>query len=633
MPIIINNLVYAQDSSYNNKITTIINNDQNKLTTSESNYHYEPSLLLNGTDFIDFSHNDTLSLDDFTIAAWIKTRDQSNNLAQPEPSHLVNKGGFNTDEKGENMNYGIWFSIDGTIYGGFETGSGEDFQVNSIAKYNDGKWHYVLLSYDGSILRLDIDGKKQISTKNTNGAIPDTTGDQPLRIGANSLDESKFFTGNIDEVRVWNKGLTDEEISQIYEKNTFDSNGLVVYLNFGGDGVHTRNTSSSHSSAITNTTKSIENLPSITTTTKNGSVTNKINETTFSSNFSPHLPPSDKANATATTDKANATATTDKANATASLPSPHQDNKTITTGEKSSFNIAVAADWGCDENAKKTAENIQNKNPELVIAAGDLSYKKSADCWFELIQPFKSKMKIAIGDHEYSDTSGGAIGVINQYLKPLNLSKTYYSFDMNNVHFTIIDPFIDYRPSSTQYQFIENDLKTASTNPNIDWTFVVESKPIYTSPSRHPADSTIRDIFHPLFQKYGVDLVFSSDNHNYQRTFPLKYNNNNGDSSNPIISNSNQNNYNNDNGGVIYLITGTAGRSHYELQQQAPFVAKQDDKHFGFLNIDINDKTVKGTFYANERELGYYYVDYKNIIIDHFTISKMNAANNEFEKL
>ena len=56
-------------------------------------------------------------------------------------------------------------------------------------------------------------------------------------------------------MRIWNKGLTDEVISQIYTKNTFDSNGLIVYLNFGGDGVHARNASSSLSSAITNTTK------------------------------------------------------------------------------------------------------------------------------------------------------------------------------------------------------------------------------------------------------------------------------------------------------------------------------------------------------------------------------------------
>jgi hypothetical protein len=53
-----------------------------------------------------------------------------------------------------------------------------------------------------------------------------------------------------------------------------------------------------------------------------------------------------------------------------------------------------------------------------------------------------------MGDHEYSDTSGGTIGIINQYLKPLNLAKTYYSFEINNVHFTVIDPHIDYGSTS-----------------------------------------------------------------------------------------------------------------------------------------------------------------------------------------
>ena len=300
--------------------------------------------------------------------------------------------------------------------------------------------------------------------------------------------------------------------------------------------------------------------------------------------------------------------------------------KTITTEENSSsFNIAIAADWGCNENAKKSSENIQNKNPELVIGAGDYSYTGSADCWFEIIRPFISKMKIAIGDHEYLDTSGGAIGIINQYLKPLNLEKTYYSLDMDNVHFTIIDPFIDYGSTSDQYRFIENDLKTASSNPKIDWLFVVESEPMYTSPSRHPADSTIRDVFHPLFDKYNVDLVFSSDNHNYQRTFPLKYNIR-GDSSNPIIGDRNQTNYNGDYQGQIYLIIGTAGRPLYEIKQQAPFVAKQDDDQFGFLNIDINaNNTLIGTFYSNKNDgsvVGNN--NFKNIILDQFTILKDN---------
>jgi hypothetical protein len=294
------------------------------------------------------------------------------------------------------------------------------------------------------------------------------------------------------------------------------------------------------------------------------------------------------------------------------------------------FNVAVASDWGCDDNAKATAKNIQSKNPELVIAGGDASYDKSAECWFEIIQPFKSKMKIAMGDHEYSDTSGGETGIINQYLKPLNLAKTYYSYDLNNAHFVFIDPYIDYEPGSAQYQFIENDLKTASTNPNIDWRFVVETVPIYTSPSKHPAHSEIRDIYHPLFDKYGVDLVFSGDNHNYQRTFPLKYNND--DSSNPIVTNTKQvTHYNDDknNQGVIYIVAGTAGRSHYQFEGQAPYVVKQNSNNFGFVNMDINGKQMEVNFYPNSGagESKYQSVSYQSDSLDQFTISKVNPAN------
>lgn len=299
---------------------------------------------------------------------------------------------------------------------------------------------------------------------------------------------------------------------------------------------------------------------------------------------------------------------------------PSPSNKL--TEKQKPFNIAIASDWGCNEDAKKTSQNIQNKNPELVIAAGDLSYKGSADCWSNEILPFKSKLKIAMGDHDYSDTLGGKIGVINEYLDPLNLGKTYYSFNLYNVHLVFIDPYLDYGPGSDQYQFIANDLKNAFKNPKIDWTFVVEHIPIYTSPSKHPSDSSIRDLFHPLFDKYGVDLVFSGDNHNYQRTFPLKYNNN-GDNSNPLVFNKNTNDYNNDDG-VIYIICGTAGRSHYAINEQSSFVSKQDDKNFGFLNIDIKDKSLKGIFYANPVS-NYKDISTDNInIIDHFSISNEN---------
>lgn len=289
------------------------------------------------------------------------------------------------------------------------------------------------------------------------------------------------------------------------------------------------------------------------------------------------------------------------------------------TTKNNTFNIAIAGDWGCNPNAKITSQNIQNIDPELVIASGDLSYRPTGDCWFNQISPFKSKMKIAMGDHEYSDTVGGKKGIEKEYLKPLNLTKTYYSFDINNVHVVVIDTHIDYSPTSKQYRFIENDLKTASTNPGTDWIFAVKSTPMYTSPSEHIADSSLRDTFHPLFDKYNVDIVLASDNHNYQRTFPIKYNSET-DSSRPIIVDKNYTKYNKDHPGHIYLIVGTAGRSLYDLKGQAPFVAKQSDDHFGFINLEINDKYVEGTFYSNKKDNISGKNNISNKIVDQFII-------------
>jgi hypothetical protein len=282
------------------------------------------------------------------------------------------------------------------------------------------------------------------------------------------------------------------------------------------------------------------------------------------------------------------------------------------------FNIAISGDWGCSTDTKETVKNIQNKNPELVIAAGDLSYEESTgDCWIEdIIKPVITKTKIAFGDHDYIGI-GEDKKPKQDYLASFDLPKTYYSFDHENVHFLIMDPNIEYGIDSTQFKFIQDDLYSASLNQNIQWIFVVEHVPIYTSPSQHIASSSIRDIYQPLFDKYGVDLVISGDNHNYQRTFPLKYNKY--DPLDPLITNTNQINYNNLNG-QIYLITGMGGRSLYEIKGQAPFVVKQDDTNFGYVDINIKGNRLDGSFYSNEMSINQGYNGYT--LIDKFSISK-----------
>ena len=270
------------------------------------------------------------------------------------------------------------------------------------------------------------------------------------------------------------------------------------------------------------------------------------------------------------------------------------------------FNFAAAGDWGCASNAKKTIKNIIGKNPELVLGLGDYSYNKtSADCWFKIVDPIDDKMKIAIGNHENL-----TLPLLGQYMSHFNLTNEYYSFNYQNVHFTVMSTEVPYGVNSDQYKFVNNDLLNATSDPNIDWIVVYFHKLMVTSPSRHLAEPLLPDTYEPLFEKYGVDLVLQGHNHHYERTYPIKFNNNN--VTHPIETSTNTTSYT-DPDGQIFLTVGTGGRRIHNFTSIGDYSVKQY-LGFGVLNVDItnNGRTLTGKFYA----------DNDGKIIDEFGITK-----------
>jgi hypothetical protein len=270
----------------------------------------------------------------------------------------------------------------------------------------------------------------------------------------------------------------------------------------------------------------------------------------------------------------------------------------------SDFNFAAAGDWGCTDDTTDTVNNILGKNPELVLGLGDYSYDEDhADCWLKKVKPINDKMKIAIGNHDMEK--------LNIYTNHFGLREQYYSFNYYNVHLVVLSTELPYKPFSSQYEFVENDLSKAASDSNIDWIVVYFHKQMYTSPSNHDDYPTLRSTYHPLFNEYGVDLVLQAHNHNYERTYPIKFNSNS--PSNPIATTTNTNTYT-DPDGQIFATIGTGGVSLYAFTDKADHFVKQYGD-FGILNIDVTNKpqssSLTGKFYANNGKIIDQFIIYK----------------------
>ena len=257
-------------------------------------------------------------------------------------------------------------------------------------------------------------------------------------------------------------------------------------------------------------------------------------------------------------------------------------NESVIDG-RSEFDFVIAGDYGCDSKTRQTIDGMEDEDPDLVFALGDLSEVKDSDCFFDIISNLDDdgRFKVALGDDDTGSTRYG------DYIRHFDLENPFYSFDYQNVHFLAMSTgkgsVIPYVNGSEQYQFIQDDLIKAANNPNIDWIIVYGYRPFYTSPSIHPANEILRQTYPPLFEKYGVDMVITSHNHNYQRSYPLVYNIDS--SRQPIVKDVNASQYNSP-GVPIYFVVGTAGNNLYDFRGQAPYMVSQFQET-GFLHVNV----------------------------------------------
>ncbi len=174
-----------------------------------------------------------------------------------------------------------------------------------------------------------------------------------------------------------------------------------------------------------------------------------------------------------------------------------------------------------------------------------------------------------------------------------------FSFDYANVHWTVLDAN-EYVSWDDRYlrDWLIADLKHAQ---DATWRFVAFHHPGFSSSKAHYSEQHMRRLS-PIFERYGVDVVWAGHVHNYQRSKPLHFQ----PARNPKPTGPLDGKFTFDEAydgekvtkanGIIYIVTGGGGATLYNGEQEnnpktwQPFTSVFISKLHSLTVADIDDK-------------------------------------------
>lgn len=194
------------------------------------------ALYLDGSDEVNIgspSYYDNLNYY-YTLSAWVKT-----NVAQ---AHCCTR--MVASYRSSYESTGLQFNSNNKIQFWSRDASGNSLGPSSISTLNDGSWHHAVGVRNNDTFSLYIDGV--FNGTSTNATVGDTTNaTQSWFIGSSNNDA--FFNGNLDDVRIYNRALSVNEVTRLYDlgatthvnktitTNPDLENGLVGHWTFDGN--------------------------------------------------------------------------------------------------------------------------------------------------------------------------------------------------------------------------------------------------------------------------------------------------------------------------------------------------------------------------------------------------------------
>ncbi len=198
---------HLDDTSWKIKDTSGFGNDG---IASNTNPHqqgiFNYSLGFNGiSSYVNCAKPSSLDLrGNLTYEAWIKFNETSNSL-----QNIFTNG---HSQKALRVTGATHWNGANKIL--FELNIGGDRQLYSTSSLSTNQWHHIVGTYDGSYMRLYVDGKLNNSLAVSGNVVASTVDSV---VGAESAS-AYFFNGTIDELVVYNRSLSADEVRDHYER-------------------------------------------------------------------------------------------------------------------------------------------------------------------------------------------------------------------------------------------------------------------------------------------------------------------------------------------------------------------------------------------------------------------------------
>jgi hypothetical protein len=205
----------ANDVSGNNLNGVIIN----AILTSNRNNNGNSAYYFNGQSSIEISNNSKLNTSDVTYSVWYNSEIKNSTILVKNNQKNALEFAFKLTHEDEFQGQkGLLYSY-GVGNCNSYTGAYEKWTEKNLIKENT--WNHLVFSIDkNGFGYVYLNGTKIVTISEGIKFLPCNFSTSSLRIGGKHWDsDPEFFKGKIDDVGIWNRALTPEEIKFLYEND------------------------------------------------------------------------------------------------------------------------------------------------------------------------------------------------------------------------------------------------------------------------------------------------------------------------------------------------------------------------------------------------------------------------------